>query len=166
MFGRLFLLLLVVPVVELILLVQIGQRVGLAPTLALVVATALAGSWLLRREGTGVLRRVQARMAAGALPGRELMDGAFILVAGVLLLTPGVLTDVVGVLGLLPPTRAVLRRIVEQRLRGAIARGKIQVVPHPFGARPPVPAAPPADPGIEDAEVIEVRDAPARAPTS
>ena len=163
LFGRFFLLLLVVPVAELYLLVRIGQRVGLAPTLALVVATALAGGWLLRREGLGVLGRIQARMAAGALPGHELVDGAIILVAGVLLLTPGVLTDTVGLLGLLPPTRALLRRAVDERLRGALTAGAIRVVPGPFGARPP---AGPAGAGVEDAELVEVRDAPRRPPAA
>ena len=97
MFARLFLLILVVPIVELTLLVQIGGVIGFWPTVALVVLTALAGSFLIRHEGFSTWKRLNQKLATGSLPGDELLDGVIILVAGILLLTPGFLTDVVGV---------------------------------------------------------------------
>ena len=162
LFGRLFALFLIVPLIELVLLVWIGERVGFWPTVGLVVATALAGSWLARREGMAALRRFQARLASGQPPGRELTDGLIILVSGTLLLTPGVLTDVVGLLGLFPPSRAWIRRRLESRARGAVAGGRVSLftggrpfgTPRPGTASPPRPApAPGAD--VLDATVIE-----------
>jgi UPF0716 protein FxsA len=168
LFGRLLALFLVVPFVELVLLVWIGERVGFWPTVGLVVATALAGSWLAKREGLAALARFQARLAAGQPPGRELTDGLIILVAGILLLTPGVLTDVAGLLGLLPPTRALIRRQLEQRVRRAVAGGRVGffaagppfATGTPFGA-PPTPSVPAPAPAraaggeVEEATVIE-----------
>jgi UPF0716 protein FxsA len=168
LFGRLLALFLVVPLVELVLLVWIGGRVGLWPTLGLLVATALAGSWLAKREGLAALGRFQARLAAGQLPGRELTDGLIILVAGVLLLTPGILTDVAGLLGLLPPTRAWIRRRLEARVQRALAGGRVGVFSagRPFGAPPPgaAPRPAPPPPGVEDATIVEEQESDATAP--
>ena len=126
MFRRLLLLFTIVPAVELILLVQVGQRVGVWPTIALIVGTAVLGAYLSKREGLAVWKRFNEKVQAGGLPGSELLDGVIVLVAAALLLTPGVLTDVVGVLGLLPPSRALIRREVAKRLKGRV----VQV--HPF----------------------------------
>ncbi|MEM6782372.1 MAG: FxsA family protein [Bacteroidota bacterium] len=141
LFGRLLLLFLIVPIVELFLLVWLGDRIGLGPTLLLIVATALLGSFLAQREGLAAWRRFQARVAEGGLPGKELSDGLIILMAGALLLTPGVLTDVVGFLGLLPPTRALIRRSVASRFAQSVKAGRTQFVafgpgvPPNFGAQ-------------------------------
>lgn len=148
-FGRLLALFLLVPIVELALLVWVGERIGFWPTVGLIAATALLGSWLARREGLAALQRFQERMATGQLPGRELTDGLIILVSGALLLTPGILTDAVGFLGLLPFTRAWIRRHLDSRVRGTIARGHASV----FVSRGP--AQPSASSSIEDAEIIE-----------
>lgn len=158
LFGRLFALFLVVPLVELVLLVWIGGRIGFWPTIALVVATALAGSWLAKREGLAVLRRFQARLAAGQTPGRELTDGLIILVSGVLLLAPGVLTDVAGLLGLFPPTRALIRRALEGRIQRAVRSGRLGVFasgPGPFGPASAADPAMPTEYGVEEATVIK-----------
>src|SRR5690606_22265834 len=114
---------------------------------SLVVATALAGSWLAKREGLAALRRFQGRAASGQLPGKELTDGLIILVAGVLLLTPGVLTDAAGLLGLLPPSRAWIRRRLEARVQRGLTGSRVRTfsVGSPFGAPPPA-APPPAPP--------------------
>jgi UPF0716 protein FxsA len=112
------LLFLVVPFVELYVLIQVGQEIGALPTIALLVLVSVVGAWLVKREGIGVLRRAQARVNAGEVPGVELIDGILIMLAGALLLTPGFVTDVAGILLLLPPVRAVLRRSV----RGALER--------------------------------------------
>ena len=156
LFGRLFLLFLIVPVLDLALLVSVGGRIGFWPTLAIVVLTALVGSWLARREGTAAWRRVQEKLATGGLPGPELIDGLVILVSGTLLLTPGFLTDFVGLLGLLPPARAVARRALRSRFESAIQSGSVRVVgASPFGV--PGGGSPfgPPRPTVEDAEVID-----------
>lgn len=109
MLFRLLLLFVLVPVAELMLLIRLGEWIGLWPTLGLIVVTGVVGSMLARQQGFSVLRRLQSRLGQGGLPGRELLDGAIILVSGALLLTPGVVTDVVGFAGLIPPTRALIR---------------------------------------------------------
>ncbi|MEM7057386.1 MAG: FxsA family protein [Pseudomonadota bacterium] len=105
---RLFLILLAVPVIEIGLFIEIGGWLGTWPTIGLVVLTALIGSILLRQQGVAALRDFQGRLAAGENPGRLLADGAMILVAGALLLTPGFFTDAVGFLLLIPGIRRAL----------------------------------------------------------
>ena len=115
MFLRLLLLFTVVPLVELFLLVKLGTVVGVGPTIALVIFTGILGAWLARQQGLGVLRRLRAELAEGRLPAGALIDGLLILVAGAVLLTPGLLTDALGFVLLVPPSRAVVRRIVAAR---------------------------------------------------
>ena len=107
--GLLFLLFLIVPFLELYVLIQVGQVIGALPTIALLIAVSVVGAWLVKREGFATLGRARERIDAGQMPGRELVDGVLILVAGALLVSPGFLTDVAGVLLLLPPVRATLR---------------------------------------------------------
>lgn len=110
---------LVVPIVELYVIVQVAQGVGVLNTLGLLVVVGVVGAWLVKREGLGVLRRIQAALDRRQLPHRELVDGALILFAGALMLTPGFVSDCLALLLLAPPTRAVARRAV----LGALARG-------------------------------------------
>ncbi len=123
MFGRILAFLLVVPVVELLLLLQVGEWLGFWPTIALILATALAGAVLLKREGLAVWGRFNARFRQGQLPGDELLDGLIVLVCGALLITPGVLTDLAGLAGLIPATRAPLRRQLQRFLKGRVRVG-------------------------------------------
>ncbi len=102
---RLFLVFLLVPIIEIALFIRVGGWIGLWPTLALVVLTALAGTFLVRQQGLGTLARLQANLAEGGNPLPDLAHGAMILVAGLLLLTPGFFTDTFGLLLLLPPVR-------------------------------------------------------------
>ena len=158
MFGRLLLLFLLVPILDLALLVSVGDQIGLGPTLAIVVVTAVVGSWLARREGVAAWRRVQSKMMTGGIPGPELIDGLLILVSGTLLLTPGFLTDIAGILGLFPPTRALARRALKGRFERSVASGQARVVhASPFGgmAGGGIGTPFPAEPRIEDAEVID-----------
>lgn len=111
MFAPLAVLFLVVPFVELFLIVQVGQEIGVFNTIAVLVLISVVGAWLVKREGLGVVRRAMTRVEQGHVPGRELVDGVMILFAGALLLTPGFLTDVFGILLLLPPVRAALRGV-------------------------------------------------------
>ena len=105
---RLFLLLLIVPVIEIALFIEVGGLIGTWPTVAIVILTAVVGTVMLRRQGLAALHGVQSRLAAGENPGRLLADGAMILLAGALLLTPGFFTDAVGLALLVPAVRAWL----------------------------------------------------------
>lgn len=134
----LILLFIVVPVAELYVIIKVGELIGVLPTIALLLADALLGSWLLKHEGRGAWRRFNGALAARRFPGREVADGALIIVGGTLLLTPGFLTDVVGVFLLLPPTRAISRRLLKR-----FTLGRIAVVAMPGGGRGPFGAPPP-----------------------
>lgn len=133
MLGRLLLLFLLTPLVELALLIQVDRLIGFWPTMGTIVATGVAGSYLAKREGLSVWRQFNRRLNAGGLPGRELVDGVIILTAGALLLTPGVLTDVIGFVGLIPWTRAPLRRLLLRRLRRKVEEGTMQIHVGGFG---------------------------------
>jgi UPF0716 protein FxsA len=114
-----------VPIVELAVIIQVGQALGVLETLLLMVVVSVAGAWLVKREGIGVWRRAQRQLDAGAVPGRELVDGTLIMLAGVLLLTPGFVSDCLGILLLLPPVRAGLRRLVIGRMRKRVVAHRI-----------------------------------------
>lgn len=135
-------LLIGVPLIEIALFIEVGGRIGLWPTIATVILTAVIGTALLRRQGMATLQRAQAEMAAQRMPVRELFDGACLLVAGVLLLTPGFLTDAVGFALLIPPLRAVAGAWV---VRAMMKHGTVQVRTAGFGAPPPG-APPPGTP--------------------
>lgn len=126
--GRLALLFVIVPILELMLLIQIGQVVGLVPTIALVLLTGLGGAFLARAEGLRVLFQFQRELASGRLPGQSLLDGISVLIGGAFLLTPGILTDLAGLSLLLPVTRRWIQRKVRARLERRIADGTIRVV--------------------------------------
>ena len=117
MVGVLIVLLVVVPIVELTVIVTVAGNLGVLPTLALLVLFSVAGGWLLKREGTGVWRRVQDQLGRGEVPAVALVDGLLILVGGLLMLTPGFVTDAIGLLLLLPPVRAALRLVVLRRFQ-------------------------------------------------
>lgn len=119
-FPVLFAVFLVVPIVEVVLLMFVGSRIGFLTTAALVVATALLGSVLVSRQGRGQIRRVQETLAAGVFPGRELAHGAMILVAGALLITPGFLTDAIGFALLVPGIREAIRRYGVRRMQNRV----------------------------------------------
>jgi UPF0716 protein FxsA len=112
----LVLLFIAIPIAELAVIIQIGEWLGLWPTLLLLLADAVLGSLLLRAQGRAAWRRFSGTLAAGRPPAREIVDGALILVGGALLLTPGFITDVVGLAFLVPPTRALIRRFVVARI--------------------------------------------------
>jgi len=120
MLPRLLFLFLAVPIVEMILLIEIGRRIGLLATLGIVVLTGIVGAMLARAEGLEVFRRIQNDLSEGRLPGDPLLDGVFVLAGGLLLLTPGLLTDLVGFAVLLPFTRVPIRRAVIRRLRSFV----------------------------------------------
>ncbi len=116
MFVRLATLFILVPLLELYLLIQVGSHVGVEITIGIVVVTGLVGAWLARRQGLRVLREVQASLAVGDMPADALVDGLLILVAGAVLLTPGLLTDALGFALLIPGGRRVARRLIRRWL--------------------------------------------------
>jgi UPF0716 protein FxsA len=121
-------LFIVVPILELWVIIEVGSLIGVWPTIALLLADAMLGSLLLRHQGRGAWRRFNAAIAERRFPGREVADGLLIAVGGTLLLTPGFLTDIVGAVLLVPPTRAIVRRL----MRGYAAR-RFVIVGAPSG---------------------------------
>lgn len=154
MFLRLLLLFTVIPLVELWLLLRIGGRLGPGPTIALVILTGMLGAALARRQGLQTWHAIQNETRQGRAPGAMLVDALLIFVAGVLLITPGVLTDIVGFSFLLPPVRAGIRK----RLRDSM-----QVQVSGFGqppTGPPGPSGPAQGGDVIDAEFTRRTDPP------
>jgi UPF0716 protein FxsA len=105
-----------VPIAELYVILQVGDAIGAVPTILLLIADSLLGSLLLRSQGRSVWRQFNEALAAGRIPHRELFDGIAVIFGGAFLITPGFLTDVIGLLLLIPPTRSLLRRFATRRL--------------------------------------------------
>jgi UPF0716 protein FxsA len=115
MFGKLFLLFVLVPVAEIYVLVTVGSAIGAFPTIALVILTALAGAHLARLQGMSIMLRIRENLDQGFMPAEELLDGLLIFLAGMVLLTPGFLTDIAGLLMLLPATRNIFKRWLRKK---------------------------------------------------
>ena len=114
MVPLLVILFIAVPFAELYVLIQVGHAIGVLDTLGLLLLVSIVGAWLAKREGISVIRRMQAALNAGRVPGTELVDGFLILLAAALMLTPGFLTDIVAIFLLLPPVRALVRRTLRR----------------------------------------------------
>ncbi|MDQ3587583.1 MAG: FxsA family protein [Actinomycetota bacterium] len=109
-------LFILLPIAEIALLYQVGDAIGILWTVALLIADSIIGSLLLRSQGRAVWRRFQGTMESGRMPHREVQDGVLVVFGGALLITPGFLTDILGLLLLIPPTRSVIRRFVMRAL--------------------------------------------------
>jgi UPF0716 protein FxsA len=125
-----------VPVVEIYVIIQVGQVLGPLPTLALLIIESLIGAWLLKREGRAAWAALQQAVASGRLPAQELVDAGLVLVGGSLLLAPGFITDVVGFFFILPPTRPLARRLLIWLLVRRAAREAARLAAW-GGPRPP-----------------------------
>jgi UPF0716 protein FxsA len=147
--GRLILLFTAVPLVELGLLIWIGGRVGVLPTVALILLTGVLGAALARHQGFATWRRFETALQEGRIPGRELAEGLLILVAGTVLLTPGVLTDAAGFLILVP----AVRRVLVDRVVRAVRRRMVVSARRPPGR--PDPTSDPTRGRTPDSEVID-----------
>jgi UPF0716 protein FxsA len=110
--SLLFVAFLVVPIVEIYVLIQVGQVIGAWWTVLLLIADSIFGSWLLKREGTRAWRALQTALTEGRMPTRELADAALIVFGGTLMITPGFVTDLVGLVAILPFTRPLARRLL------------------------------------------------------
>lgn len=122
-FLKLLVLFTIVPVAELALLIEVGTLIGTAETVALVILTAVVGAWLVRIEGLGVIRRFQRSVAEGRFPAEEMLDGALILVAGAVLVTPGLLTDLLGFFLVTPAGRKVVKSALKRYLEASFVWG-------------------------------------------
>jgi UPF0716 protein FxsA len=120
-----FILFLGLPVLEIYVIIQVGEAIGVLPTIVLLIADSVLGAWLMRSQGRLVWRRFTAALEEGRPPAREVLDGALVVVGGALQLAPGFVTDIAGLLMVLPPTRAIIRRGLVRRLarRGAVRLG-------------------------------------------
>ncbi len=127
MILKLALLFVLVPLIELAILVEVGRHIGTLATVTLVIATGVLGAWLARREGLGVLVRIQNDLKAGRVPGPAMVDGVIILIAGIVLITPGLLTDIVGFLCLVPATRRLIRAQAWRVLTRAVEQGRADI---------------------------------------
>lgn len=116
-----------IPLLELALLLKLHSLVGLGPTILLVLFTGVAGASLVKRQGIALLQKIQQELAIGNLPAPQMMDGVMILVAGALLITPGILTDITGFLLLVPIVRSRLRHWLRKILEAKIRRGDVEV---------------------------------------
>ena len=145
----LIVLFIVVPIAELALLIQVGQLIGVWWTIVLLIADAILGSWLLRSQGRAAWRRFNQALGGGRIPHREVVDGVLIIFGGALLLTPGFITDIFGLLFLIPPTRAVMRRLL-------VRRGMLKLV----GAMPGTASPPNGRPHDVEGSAVDIDPPP------
>ena len=115
-------LLIIVPIVEIAVAIQVAHHIGGLNTIGLLLLFSLVGAWLAKQAGFGVLARMREQVERGVLPGNELIDGVLVFAAGILLLIPGFVTGVIGLVLLLPPVRVAVRGTVKRSLRGRVYR--------------------------------------------
>jgi UPF0716 protein FxsA len=132
----LVLIFIVLPIAELFVIIQVGGAIGVWWTIAILIADSVVGSMLLRSEGRAAWRRFNEALAAGRVPSREALDGGLVIFGGAFLITPGFITDILGLLLLLPPTRALFRRLIVRRFARRLVVGVAgRAVPPDPGAR-------------------------------
>ena len=140
MLPLLIVLFIAVPIVELAVIIQVGQEIGVLPTIAILVADSILGSVLMRSQGRAAWLRFNRALAEGRIPGQEVMDGALVIFGGALLLTPGFLSDFLGLILLLPPTRAIVRSVLVKRFGARLVASAAQGAQtriFSFGGQPP-----------------------------
>ena len=128
MFRILLLFIIIVPALEIALLLLSGRTLGLIPTVLLIIGTGILGAWLARKEGAETIQKVNKQMQTGQMPGEAILDGLCILVGGVVLLTPGFITDAVGFLLLVPATRKPFKRWIKKFLERRMNNGQFMFI--------------------------------------
>src|SRR5262245_2350311 len=132
----LFLIFIVVPIAELAVIIQVGEAIGVWLTIAILIADSILGAWLMRSQGRAAWARVNTTLQAGRPPAREVLDGVLVIFGGAFLLTPGFITDIFGIIFLLPPTRAIVRRLLVKRFSDRlIVTAQMRTAPFFGGAR-------------------------------
>ncbi|MGH7884905.1 MAG: FxsA family protein [Thermodesulfobacteriota bacterium] len=126
MFIKLLLIFTLVPLLELIILIKLGNIIGILPTIALVIITGILGASLTRKQGISTLNKIQLELNRGKLPAENLINGVLILAGGILLLTPGLLTDCFGFLILIPQSRNLFKKVLKKKLKDRIDNNKTQ----------------------------------------
>ncbi len=163
MLLKIILLLTIIPLVELVLLLQVAQLTSVSFTILLVIGTGIIGGILAKLEGLKVMVKIQTELAQGRLPKDPAIEGAMILLAGALLLTPGIFTDLLGFSFLLPPSRNILREMIKKKMQAmkdnAAFKMNISFRRESDGFRPihdePPPGAPPLETDVDDDEAEE-----------
>jgi len=128
MLGYLIFLFTAVPVLELILLIEVGQYIGAILTVSIVIFTGVTGAYMAKMQGIMTLKKIQDDINRGLMPADVLVDGLIILVSGVLLITPGFMTDIAGFLGLIPFTRNIFKRWLKRKIERMISNGRVITV--------------------------------------
>lgn len=132
-----FLLFVAVPLLEIFVLIQVGQVIGGLNTILLLIITAFIGAWLVRNQGFRAWQQAQGRMQQGEMPGQQLAEGMLIMIAGLMFITPGLLTDVVALFFLLPGSRQAIARALLSRLQVQMSQGSVHMYGfRQFGSRP------------------------------
>ncbi len=131
MLLKLFLCFTLIPVVELYLLIKVGTLIGGFNTVLLVILTGFAGAWLAKMEGIHTMLKVRMNLQQGIMPAEELMNAVIILIAGVVLITPGLITDIFGLMLLWPVTRNYFKRFLRKKFDEMQARGNINITRYP-----------------------------------
>ena len=127
MFIKLLIIFILVPVMELYILIETGRMIGVGATIGLIIMTGVAGAWLARSQGLEILYRIQQDTANGQMPAQTLIDGALILVGGLLLLTPGFFTDALGFSFLIPASRKLWRKALHAWLEKQVRQGSVTI---------------------------------------
>jgi UPF0716 protein FxsA len=163
--ALLFIVFIIVPFIELWLILQVGDIIGAGPTIALLIADSMLGAWLMRNQGRAVWKQFQDALNAGKLPAREVINGGFVILGGVFLLLPGFISDFVGLLMLLPPTRKVFGnlvfRFVSRRVRLATGAADTGLQDFPRSSQPRRPKPGPTG-GAEQGQSGDPTDSDSR----
>lgn len=157
----LFLLFAIMPIIEIALLVQVGGIIGGWNTIGLVILTALVGSYLVRREGLATLQTAQAKLQRNEIPGSELVQGLMLVIAGVLLVTPGFVTDIVGLLFVVPGSRHFIAGHLSKHLQArVVTQGGFGGPGNPFGQQgsPFEQSKPPGDGDVYEGQYTDKTD--------
>ena len=125
MLGYLVLSFILIPIIELAILIKVGQFIGVLNTVLIVIFTGLAGAFIARAQGLVTLMKIQKDINEGVMPTENLIDGLMILCGGILLLTPGLISDAVGIMVLMPFTRSLIKKWLKRKIKDMISHGRI-----------------------------------------
>ncbi|PLR68389.1 MULTISPECIES: FxsA family protein [Bacillaceae] len=120
--------LIIIPACEIGILLFSGKTIGIIPTILLIIATGIAGAWLAKKQGLEAIRKVQQEMSFGKIPGESILDGLCILVGGLLLLTPGFVTDLTGFILLIPATRKFVKPLLQKAISKSIDQNRFKII--------------------------------------